>query len=118
MQNIIENYVWIKAINEEVLNEAILVTERKINYAHHHTPLLGNTAGISFDNSNQLHTYQMSFSTCGSPPIEAYEHLNSIEGVTVNAMWVDEANHYAICHYWPDEGHVVNLNPKLHPVLN
>ena len=112
-KNIIENYVWIKAINDEVLNEAILMTERKIKLRELTIRHCSEIPLESlFDNSTQLHTYQMSFSTRRSPPIEAYEHLNSIEGVTVNAMWVDEANHYTICHYWPDEGHVVNLNPK------
>ena len=101
MENNIDNHVRIYAINEEVLNKAILVTKSQIVYS----PRYGATNEVTFDKITRSYIYRMSFCTCWSPPIEAYENLNAIEGVTVDAIWFDEINQYDVCYYWPGEGH-------------
>jgi hypothetical protein len=100
MANLIENYLKISAEKEDALKKAMLVIQSEILSPP--SPYKVSTRDI-FDKENQMHIFEMDFDTHWSPPFRTYMELKSIEGISIDATWRDEGDHYDTRYRWTGE---------------
>ena len=100
MANIIHNTLELSAQIEGVLDQAANLFQNRIDQYSHTQP---NPTNI-FNKDTSTHVCTWDFKSRWAAPLTLYAELKAIEGVSVEATWTDEADHWDICYRWKGEG--------------
>ena len=100
MANIVYNTLELSTQIESALDQAAILFQNLIDkYSSDH---LG-TANI-FNKDTNTHVRTWDFKSRWAPPLELFTELEAIKGVSVEATWTDEADHWDIRYRWTGEG--------------
>ena len=100
MANIVYNTLELSAQSESALDQAANLFRKRIYKYSTNNPGFNNT----FNKDTSTHVCTRDFSSRWEPPFELYAELEAIKGVSVEATWTDEADHWDICYRWTGEG--------------
>ena len=94
------NSLKISTENEDALKKAKLVIQSQIEDEEAWDC---STIKDIFDKNIKLHIFEIEFNPW-SPPFETYAGLQAIEGISIDASWVYERDHYDTRYRWTGEG--------------
>ncbi len=100
MANIVYNTLELSAQIESTLGQAKNLFQNysdKYSFDHPH-------AASIFNKDTNTHVCTWEFASRWAPPLTLYAELKAINGVSVEATWTDEAEHWDICYRWTGEG--------------
>jgi len=100
MANIVYNTLTLSAQKGTVLDQAANLFQDRLDQYSHNNPGFYNT--INKDTGSHVCTWE--FSSRWVPPFELYAEMKAIKGVSVEATWTDEADHWNTCYRWTGEG--------------